>query len=62
MTECINTAEKARRETPVFSKQTILDSRRFSARADLLGVLLEDKKMYGFEDVEEILKKIMEVK
>ena len=62
MTECINTAEKARRETPVFSKQTILDSRTFSARADLLGVLLEDKKMYGFEDVEEILKKFMEVK
>lgn len=62
MTEYINTVEKTNRERPVFSKQAILESRRFFGRADVLRVLLEDGKMYGFEDVEEILKKFMGVK
>ncbi len=62
MIECINTVEKTNRKRPVFSKQAILESRRFLGRADVLKVLLEDEKMYSFEDVEEILKKFMGVK
>lgn len=47
-------AEKA--SAPVFSKSSILKSKRFAHRRDAVKVLLKDEESYTMEQVEKILE------
>ena len=45
--------------TPVFSKESIMKSKRWSYRRDALSFLLKDDVEYSHEDVENILNEYM---
>ncbi len=45
--------------TPVFSKESILKSKRWSNRRDALSFLLKDDAEYSHKDVETILNDYM---
>lgn len=40
-----------------YSKASILDSKKFKKRVDLLDILLEDRKKYSIKEVETILNR-----
>ena len=45
-----------------FSKEQILNSKKYENRRDILGVLLADGKEYTFDDVDSLLEKFMKGK
>lgn len=49
-------------EADAFSKESILNSKRFSYRKDALSFLLEDGETYTFDQVEKILDNFMKGK
>lgn len=42
-----------------FSREQILQSKKFANRRDILNVLLEDDKTYSIEDVENLIKEFL---
>ena len=50
---------KKENETPVFTKESLLNSKKYMFQKDLLNILLDDDKEYTLEEVE---KKINEFK
>ncbi|QQQ87454.1 hypothetical protein JHD53_05080 [Peptacetobacter hiranonis] len=44
-----------------FSKEQILESKKYRKERDLLTVLLEDDKEYLFEDIETLIKNYKEM-
>lgn len=48
-----------KRDVPKFTKTQILASARYSNRKDVLGVLLDDKTSYTFEEADKLLEKFM---
>lgn len=42
-----------------FTKEQILSSKKYKKRRDLLGVLLEDKKEYSFDEVDKLIDDFM---
>lgn len=53
------TAEVEVKEKITFTKAKILQSKRYSHRVDLLGVLLTDSKAYTFDEVDALIDKFM---
>lgn len=49
-------------EKVVFSKEQIVNSKKYANRRDLLGALLENGKKYTFEQVDAIIDKFMKGK
>ena len=49
-------------EKVVFSKEQIVNSKKYANRRDLLGALLENGKKYTFEQVDAIIDKVMKGK
>lgn len=47
-------------EKVVFSKEKILQMKRYAERVDLLRVLLLDDKQYSHEDVKEVIQNFNE--
>lgn len=45
-----------------FSKESILKSKKYSNRKDLLGVILESQKEYSFDEVDRMIEKFMKGK
>ena len=45
-----------------YSKEQLLNSKRYSNRRDALGVILADDKKYTIEDVDSLLEKFMKGK
>ncbi len=43
-----------------FSKEQFLQTKKYIEDKDILGVLLDDDKMYSFEEVDQILKEFLE--
>jgi len=41
-----------------YSKDTVLRSEKFADYKDMLSVMLNDKKMYTMEELEEMIKKV----
>ena len=50
---------KKENETPVFTKESLLNSKKYMFQKDLLNILLKDGKEYTLEEVD---KKINEFK
>lgn len=44
-----------------FSKEQILKSKKFADNRDLLMTILEDKKEYSFSDIDNLVKKFLEM-
>ncbi len=53
-------ADKEKKIEDVFSKEQILQSKKYRDRRDLLSVLLTDQESYSFKAVDDIIKKFME--
>ena len=53
-------ADKEKKIEDVFSKEQILQSKKYLDRRDLLSVLLTDQESYSFKAVDDIIKKFME--
>ena len=53
-------ADKEKKIEDVFSKEQILQSKKYRDRRDLLSVLLTDNESYSFKAVDDIIKKFME--
>ena len=53
-------ADKEKKIEDVFSKEQILQSKKYRDRRDLLSVLLADQESYSFKAVDDIIKKFME--
>lgn len=53
-------ADKEKKIEDVFSKEQILQSKKYRDRRDLLNVLLTDQESYSFKAVDDIIKKFME--
>lgn len=53
-------ADKEKKSEDVFSKEQILQSKKYRDRRDLLSVLLTDNESYSFKAVDDIIKKFME--
>ena len=53
-------ADKEKKIDDVFSKEQILQSKKYRDRRDLLSVLLADNESYSFKAVDDIIKKFME--
>ena len=51
--------KKVVKQQDVFTKESIVKSKKYSNRKDLLNALLDDKKSYSFEQVDEIIDKFM---
>lgn len=54
-----NDAETVSIQTPQFSKEQILQSKRYHQRRDALGFLLQDGKSYSDTDITTILNDYM---
>lgn len=54
--------EEAVNTEPVFSKEQILESKKYRERADLVGALLISGKTYTFEQVDAEIEKFMKRK
>lgn len=54
-----NNEKKVVKQQDVFTKESIVKSKKYSNRKDLLNALLDDKKSYSFEQVDEIIDKFM---
>ena len=53
-------ADKEKKIEDVFSKEQILQSKKYRDRRDLLSVLLTDQESYSFKAVDDIIRKFME--
>ena len=53
-------ADKEKKIEDVFSKEQILQSKKYRDRRDLLSVLLTSQESYSFKAVDDIIKKFME--
>lgn len=47
---------------PVFSKESLLNSKHFMKRRDLISALLDDDKQYTIKQVDEIMSKYLKGK
>jgi arginine repressor len=45
-----------------FSKQQLISSKKYANQRDIVNVLLEEGKQYGFQEVDDKIKKFMEGK
>lgn len=54
--------ENIQQNVVLYSKEQILNSKRYSNRRDALGVILADDKMYTKEDVDSLLEQFMKGK
>ena len=50
------------KEVAVFTKQQLLDSKRYLDKKDLINVLLEDTRLYEIDEVEDLITKFMKGK
>jgi hypothetical protein len=50
------------KEVAVFTKQQLLDSKRYLDKKDLINVLLEDTRLYDIDEVEDLITKFMKGK
>lgn len=53
------TAARSEQTEPMFSKEQILASARFANRRDLVDALLDEKKSYTMETVDDLIQKYM---
>lgn len=44
---------------PMFLKEDLIKSKRFSDRKDVLATILEDKKLYSSDDVEKLISNFL---
>ena len=51
--------EKKVIDETTYSKEQIIGSKKYSDRKDLLNVLLEDEKEYGFTEIDEMIENFM---
>lgn len=51
--------EKNVKEQDTYSKDSIVKSKKYSNRKDLLNALLKDDKSYTFNEVDDIIDKFM---
>lgn len=51
-----------KKETPKYTKEKIVTSKKYRNRADILNVLLEDGKTYDLDTVDKTLEKFMKGK
>ena len=49
-------------QEPVYTKEQILDSKKYAHRRDILGVLLHDEKEYTVKEIDSLLEKFMKGK
>ena len=54
--------EKKTHQEPKFTKEQILDSKKYSNRRDVLVAILDDEKSYTLEQIENLLEKFMKGK
>ena len=54
--------EDIKQNVVLYSKEQILNSKRYLNRRDALGVILADDKMYTKEEVDSLLEKFMKGK
>jgi hypothetical protein len=54
--EKVETEKAVKAEKAVYSKKAVLKMDKFLGYVDLLGVLLEDGKKYGIEEVEKLIR------
>ena len=59
MTAKKTTTGTAARSEPMFSKKQVLASTRFANRRDLVDALLDEKKSYTMETVDDLIQKYM---
>lgn len=52
-------AKKEVKETIKYSKQAIVNSKRYANRKDILSVLLEEEREYSFDEIDSILDDFM---
>lgn len=52
-------AARSEQTEPMFSKEQILASARFANRRDLVDALLDEKKSYTMETVDDLIQKYM---
>lgn len=57
-----NKSKNQVKENPRFTKQQILESNKYKHRRDLINTLLQDKKTYELEEVDERIEKFMKGK
>jgi len=55
-TDAVETPEQS---AAVYTKQRLLTLGKYRSRRDLLSVLLEDGRMYAFEDVDKMIDQFM---
>lgn len=53
--------EETAAQVVTFSKEKLLKTKKYANRRDLLGVLLEDGKVYTFAGVDEIVEEFLKV-
>lgn len=51
--------EENKKSVPTFTKEQIINTKRFAHRKDLLGAMLVDGRMYSLEEVDKLLEKFM---
>lgn len=51
-----------KKETPKYTKEKIVTSKKYSSRADILNVLLEDGETYELDTVDKMIEKFMKGK
>lgn len=52
-------AKKEVKEAIKYSKQAIVNSKRYANRKDILNVLLEEEREYSFDEIDSILDDFM---
>lgn len=52
-------AKKEVKEAIKYSKQAIVNSKRYANRKDILSVLLEEDKEYSFDEIDTIINDFM---
>lgn len=60
-TDVIPEVEETAAQVVTFSKEKILKTKKYANRRDLLGVLLEDGKVYTFAEVDKIVEEFLKV-
>ena len=62
MTTKETAAKKAAKEEAVFSKEALINSKKYFSKRDLLSAVLEEGKFYTIKEAEERIKKYLKGK